>query len=177
LLSGPANERLIDVLRRTLDNPALDFTIIGRHLVIYQSLKTPAVNPDRLTDSVYYIEIRGRVLDRTDRQPLPFTSIYIKDKSIGTVSNEEGRFLLKLDAGYISDTLIISCIGYKHITEPISSLISTNKDYLLKTDVISIQEVIIRKISPVLLLQAATEKVKENYPQDPAVLTCFTAKQ
>jgi len=62
----------------------------------------------------------------------------------------------------------------------VASLINTNRDYLLRTDVVSIQEVVIRKMSPVLLLQSATEKIRENYPQKPAVLTGFyreTVKQ
>ncbi len=38
---------------------------------------------------------------------------------------------------------------------------------------ISIQEVIIRKISPVNLLQSATEAVDENYPDKPVILNSF----
>lgn len=170
---GAYQERLIDLLKRILNNSSLDFSVIGRHLVIYQSLKTPTANPESQTDSVFYFEIRGRVLDKANRQPLQYTSIYLDGKSIGTVSNEEGKFLLKLSSVYIRDTLNISCIGYKHITAPVASLINTNKDYLLKTDVVSIQEVIIRKLSPVLLLQAATNKIETNYPRKPAILTSF----
>jgi len=166
-------ERLTDLLKRILNNPTLDYSIIGRHLVIYQQLKVSAAIPESITDSVFYFEIRGRVLDKTDKQPLPYTSIYLNGKSIGTVSNEEGSFLLKLSSDYIRDTLNISCIGYKNISAPVSSLINTNKDYLLRTDVVSIQEVVIRKLSPVLLLQSATNKITTNYPRKPAVLTSF----
>lgn len=166
-------QQLTEVLRSILGNASLDFSVIGRHLVIYQPLKSPSANPDRPTDSVFFFEIRGRVLDRNDRQPLPYASIYLNRKAIGTVSNEEGEFVLKLSSRYIKDTLNVSCIGYKHVTSPVASLINTNRDFFLKTDVISIQEVVIRKLSPILLLQSATEKIKENYPQKPAVLTCF----
>ncbi|MBN1791582.1 MAG: carboxypeptidase-like regulatory domain-containing protein [Bacteroidales bacterium] len=165
--------RLIDVLKRILNDPGLDYTIIGRHLVIFKPIKSLASNPESPTDSVNYFEIRGRVLDRNDRQPLPYSSIYLNGKAIGTVSNNDGEFVLKLSSRFIYDTVNISCIGYKNITSPVASLINTNRDYLLKTDVVSIQEVVIRKVSPVLLLQSATEKIRENYPQRPSVLTSF----
>jgi hypothetical protein len=170
---GAKNEKLIDLLKRILNNPTLDFSIIGRHLVIYQPLKTPAANPESLIDSVFYFEIRGRVLDKDDKQPLPYTSIYIQGKSMGTVSNEEGRFLLKLSSVYIKDTVNISCIGYKHIITPVASLINTDKDYQLKADLVSIQEVIIRKLSPLLLLESALKKIDNNFSVEPAVLTSF----
>jgi hypothetical protein len=164
---------LSDVLKRILGNPSLEFSIIGRHLVIYQPLKTPAADPDSPTDSVYFFEIRGRVLDRNDRQPLPYTSVFLNGRTIGTVSNDDGDFVLKLSSVYIRDTLNITCIGYKPMKLPVATLINTRREYLLKTDVVSIQEVVIRKMSPVLLLQSATRNIRDNYPQKPAVLTCF----
>jgi hypothetical protein len=166
-------ERLIDLLPQVFNDVTLNFSIIGRHLVVYKSLKAKAVNPDSKVDSVYYFEIRGRVFDKENRQPLPFTSVYLNGKSTGTISNDDGGFLLKLSSADITQMLTISCIGYKNFTAPVSSLINSDNNYYLKTDVISIQEVIIRRISPALLLQSATEKIKDNYPQQPAVLTSF----
>lgn len=166
-------ERLIDILQRILGNPTLAYSIIGKHLVVYQPQMARSLNPEKEKDTVIFFEIRGRVLDRNDRQPLPYTSVYLTGKSIGVVSNEEGEFLLKLSTRHIRDTLTISCIGYKPFSGPVSMLINTRRDYLLKTDVVSIQEVVIRKLSPVMLLQSAADRIKENYPLKPAVLTCF----
>ena len=66
----------------------------------------------RLHDSVYFFEIRGRVLDNAGSQPLPYSSIYLLGKAVGTVTNDNGQFLLKLSSKYLADTLSISCIGY-----------------------------------------------------------------
>jgi hypothetical protein len=171
-LQGGKDE-LIHILDHTFGDPQLKFSIIGRHIVIYKAERTLSANPEKPKDSVYFFEIRGRVLDKTDRQPLPYSSIYLAKKAIGTVTNDNGEFLLKLPSKYLSDSLIVSCIGYKQIKAPVSSFLSEDKDFLLKPDVISIQEVIIRKISPVNLLQSATKAVSENYPHDPAILTSF----
>ena len=61
-------------------------------------LKHCTVNPDSKTDTVYYFEISGKVMDTEERQPLPFSSIYLVGKAIGTISNEEGEFLLKFSS-------------------------------------------------------------------------------
>ena len=166
-------ERLIDLLSHVFHDPTLNFSVIGRHLVVYQTFRTRTANPESIADTVYFFEIRGRVLDKEDGQPLPYSSIFIMGKSIGTISNDEGGFLLKLSSAEIAETLTISCIGYKSFTAPVSSLINTTADYYLKANVISIQEVIIRKLSPLLLLQTAIDKIKINYPQKPAILTSF----
>ncbi len=173
ILLSARQEQLIDVLRQITDDNSLEYSIIGRHLVIYRPVKTQAVNPESKVDSVYFFEIRGRVLDKKDGLPLPFSSIYIKGKSIGTISNEEGEFLLKLSSPEIGETLIISSIGYKDFTSPVSALVNTIADYSLKPDVVSIQEVIIRKMDPVSLLKNANGSIDQNYPQHPAVLTSF----
>jgi len=165
--------KLVDVLRQIFNDPDLSFSIIGRHIVVYRSQRVLSVNPYTQADSVYFVEIRGRVLDRNNRDPLPYTSIYLEGKGIGTVSNDNGEFLLKLNSAYLADTLSISCIGYKNIREPVPSLIGKAQDLLMKPDVVSIQEVIIRKINPVNLLQSAIDAMSDNYSQKPVRLTSF----
>jgi hypothetical protein len=164
---------LIHILENTFNDPQLNFSIIGRHIVVYQTQRTLSANPESPKDSVYFFEIRGRVLDKTDKLPLPYSSIYLSGKTIGTVTNDNGQFQLKLPSKNLADTIIVSCIGYKRIKAPVSTFLNEEKDYLLKPDVISIQEVIIRKISPVNLLLSATEAVNENYPDKPAILNSF----
>ena len=168
-----SNEELITVLRRTLDNPSLNYDIIGKHIVVYQSVKTLSANPETRNDSVYFFEIRGRVFDKNGNQPLPYANIFLEGTSIGTVTNDAGQFILKLHSKYLHDTVSISCIGYKNHLERIASVAGTYREYPLKPDAISIQEVIIRKISPVSLLQSASASIPDNYPEKPAILTSF----
>lgn len=52
--------------------------------------------------------IQGSVSDRID--PLPWANIYIKNSTIGTVSDEKGNFTLKAKKG---DIVAISYAGYK----------------------------------------------------------------
>jgi hypothetical protein len=164
---------LLEVLKAVFNDPGLSFDVIGRHLVVYRPYKTVSADPDSLRDSVYYFVISGKVFDKDTKQPLPFTSVYLVGKPIGIISNEEGEFKLKLRSSEIPETLSISSIGYKNFSSPVSVLVNSNKQYFLETDVIPIQEVIIRKISPVMLLQNANHRIRLNYPVDPAILTSF----
>jgi hypothetical protein len=173
ILFSAKNEELISVLRRVIDEPSLDYRIIGKHIVVYKPKKISLINPENSLDSVFFFEIRGRVLDKRDNQPIPFSSVYLANKSTGTISNTDGYFVLKLSSNHFHDTLNISSIGYISYKAPVSVLINTNRDYLLKEDIISIQEVIIRKLDPISIMQSALDNIYANYPQKPAVLTSF----
>jgi len=58
--------------------------------------------------------LRGTVVDGKSREPVPYASVYIKGKSVGTATNEEGKFVFHVNSGFLNDTLIVSVIGYSH---------------------------------------------------------------
>lgn len=54
--------------------------------------------------------IQGKILDKTTQTPLPTTSIYYKDATLGTVSNNDGEFILeKIENKFI----VFSFLGYE----------------------------------------------------------------
>jgi hypothetical protein len=166
-------EKVIDILNGMFHDPSLHFSVIGRHLVIYRPVKTRSIDPSNITDSVYFFVISGKVMDKVDWQPIPFSSVYLFGKATGTISNEEGEFSLKLSSADIGETLNISSMGYKNFSSPVLELVNTHNEYLLVADIIPIQEVIIRKINPDFLLRNANERISVNYPQEPAIITSF----
>ena len=66
-------------------------------------------------------ELKAKVLDSLTKESIPFASIYVKS-GIGVVSNEEGFFRLQYDSLDKSDTLFISCMGYKSLRFPLSQV-------------------------------------------------------
>lgn len=56
-------------------------------------------------------EIRGKIVDNETNEGIPFCSIYNKDTSVGTSSNELGEFILKVDSLPIN--LTFSHINYE----------------------------------------------------------------
>jgi hypothetical protein len=169
------NETLLAVLNETLQDPTLEFRIIGHQIVIFRPVIIKRSDPS-LTGSkntLTFLEIKGRVLDVQNRQPVPFASIFLGDYNIGTVANLQGDFLLKIDSRYLNDTFGISCMGYQRLLLPVINSISQTRIYYLKPDIIPIQEVIIRKTNPLTLLRNAIEKIPGNYPVHPELMTSF----
>ena len=78
------DQTLYNILNGLFNDPTLNYSIIGRHLVIYRSYKAEAINPESKTDSVSYFVIRGRVLDKETEVPVAFSTIYLVGKTTGT---------------------------------------------------------------------------------------------
>lgn len=69
-----------------------------------------------------FTSIRGTLVDSKSREFIPFASVYIKGRSIGTTTNDEGRFLFHVPSGFDNDTLVISVIGYDHFMSAVSRM-------------------------------------------------------
>lgn len=50
---------------------------------------------------------------QSDGEPLPFATLGILNKNIGTIANDQGVFVLTIPESSVKDTLIVSYLGYK----------------------------------------------------------------
>ncbi|PCH68300.1 MAG: hypothetical protein COC06_09815 [Bacteroidales bacterium] len=106
--------------------------------------------------------ITGKVSDPTN-QALPGSSVYIKDSYLGTVSNSQGDFRMKIPEKYKASKLRISSIGYQ------SKEISIDQIKLpliiqLQKDTCNLSEVLVMPKDTLLaLLRRAYGKIKDNY--------------
>ncbi len=85
--------------------------------------------------------ITGKVLDSITLTPLPFVHIYYLDSNIGTITDINGNFTIKLEDD--KKNLVFSFVGYKKDTLSVDSIKKTNIiklapiQYLLKEVVIT----------------------------------------
>lgn len=85
--------------------------------------------------------ISGVVISSEDDTPVPFASVYLKDKThIGTQTDIDGKFILqKVPAG--SNTLVVSFIGFE------DAVIDISKGHfvrvIMKTDQVKLDEVVV----------------------------------
>ncbi len=56
--------------------------------------------------------LKGVIVDQLTKEPLPFTSIGLKDEQIGALSNEHGQFVVPAPTKNAQDTLLIMALGY-----------------------------------------------------------------
>ncbi|MDT0551852.1 carboxypeptidase-like regulatory domain-containing protein [Urechidicola vernalis] len=61
------------------------------------------------------LEIEG-VINDSQGNPIPYVSVHIPTKQIGTTSTEEGKFYLALDNSNLQETLVVSSMGFKTFT-------------------------------------------------------------
>ncbi|MET4074028.1 hypothetical protein ABIB44_001272 [Hymenobacter sp. UYCo722] len=58
------------------------------------------------------VEIKGVIIDKDTKEPLPFTSIGLKNEQIGALSNEHGQFVVPAPTQNLADSLIVVALGY-----------------------------------------------------------------
>lgn len=61
--------------------------------------------------------MQGQIIDATTKTGVPFATIGVKNRSIGTVADSTGKFQLQfsLDSVGTNDPVIVSCIGYNSV--------------------------------------------------------------
>jgi len=124
-------------------------------------------------DTLAYYAVQGKVVDISTNRPIIFASVYLEGTNIGTVSNADGDFLVKIPLFIENKTLIISSIGYKNIQLSFNQLVSENNLIKLETNPIPIEEVTIINKDARELLSEALRRVPENYSNKPVMVTAF----
>ena len=145
--------------------------------VLFFIFVTPAYSGDTLK----YINLSGKLIDKESHEPLVFASVYVLGTSIGSVSNSDGEFILKFPSNLSDVQIGIKHIGYKNYNLPLSRLQRDEMNEIkMSKEAIQIKEVIINKKDPLELLRGAMTRINRNYSSKPAMMTGFyreTVKQ
>lgn len=128
-------------------------------------------------DSVYdagaLILFQGRVMAFDEKDPLPYASISVLKQNIGTISNTDGDFELKLPGSMINDTVVVSCMGYKQFRLPVKEITGETVSVYLQPANIQLQEVKVIYISPEEILRRMEAKIGINYADKAHIMTSF----
>lgn len=172
------NQPLRQVLDKILANPELTYKVIGQHILIYKLKNDKDKLPEHqvdtpVKDSIKTIVIKGYIFDEENKSTLSYVSVGILEENIGTISNNDGFFTLKVPAGFAGSSLIVSHIGYMSQYIPIRLIREQKVDIYLKRRIISIQEVIIRYFDPKTIVEKAMDRRKINNNREPVYTTSF----
>ncbi len=167
------NQPLFTILDTLIQDTTIHYKVVEDHIILYRFSQTRDTT-GILSENLPYrlIVISGKILDQRTSSAIPFANVTIVGKSIGSVSNLQGEFVIKVPLSLSADTIGISCIGYKTFFLPVNEAVNRHT-YTLEIEYVPIQEVIIRNTDPVYLLRSALNKIPENYPAKPSLLTSF----
>lgn len=109
--------------------------------------------------------IQGKVIDKRNREPLPFVTISFKGTKIGTTSDFEGNF--KIKANIKVDSIKVSYVGYKTFVRKISYGQTQNLTIELAESNAELRAVTVRAgINPALRIINNARKRKDFNNQD-----------
>jgi hypothetical protein len=165
---------LFSVLRELLNPNNYKFEELENQIIISKKNASTTIHTNINTDTipVKYFFLSGKILEEKKENPIPYASVSIINKPIGTISNIDGDFLLKLHPNNINDTLIISSMGFAQITMPAFELLDT-EIIIMKPVSIRIKEVKVTSTSPENLLSNIRENIRNNYSSETNLLTAF----
>jgi hypothetical protein len=121
------------------------------------------------------VTISGKVSDRDTGEPLEFASVWLKGKSIGTITNSQGEFDFHMPAEFRNEILIVSMLGYKSFEAPAWTVIENASQIIkLEKSVTMLDEIVVRdSLNGGDILQIALSRIDLNFPQEPFLLEGF----
>ncbi len=116
--------------------------------------------------------LRGRVLDADTHQPIPNAQVGIGGNKLGTSTNLDGRFALRVPAAYQQSELEVALLGYRSYRRPLPPLPGPELLIELKISPASLSTVSVTA-SAEGIIREAVARIPRNYPVRPTQLTGF----
>ncbi|WP_158618226.1 TonB-dependent receptor [Chitinophaga lutea] len=113
---------IADVLKRILKYEGLDFAVQNKTITIIK-IRAPGYQPPHHAADTF--TIKGTITNAEDNTPIPGVSILNRNSGIGTQTNPEGRFTLKVS---LDDKLVITHMNYENINYEVKN----NDDIFIK---------------------------------------------
>ena len=114
--------------------------------------------------------VTGVVKDRQTGNALSHVSITAEGSEVHTVTNDDGRFTLKVTNApkYIQ----LSHIGYKTRRQQLNGR-TEDLQIMLTSHTVSLDELIVSVEDPMEIVRAAMRRIPSNYPMQPELMRCF----
>ncbi len=125
-----------------------------------------------------FITLAGTVTDDSTGVVLPFAQIGFAGTNTGTVTNEDGQFVLSVPSFFRNDSLVVSYLGYsaKRLSIP---LLDTLREIRigLKPQKLQLPEFEVVALTPEQVIRKVVENIPRNYGGEPLILTAFIRSQ
>lgn len=96
--------------------------------------------------------LEGQVLNDQTGEPVPFATLGMVGRSVGTVADEQGHYLLRLPPG-LSDTLVVTSVGFLRTAVPPAALMSGQRVFRVRPLSVALAGAVVEhaRVHPALL--------------------------
>jgi len=120
------------------------------------------------------LTISAKVVDKDSKEPLPFASVGLKNRPIGTITNLNGEFDFHIPVEYRNDVLVINMLGYLPFEDPAWSVTNDVTIIEMVKSTQFLDEVVVSdSLRGGEILSIALGRVTQNYPMQPFLLDGF----
>jgi hypothetical protein len=120
-----------------------------------------------------YVTVAGVLKDAKSGDKISFASITVPGTGIGTVSNSDGEFILKVDKSLNAEYFEVTHVSYVTGRFRFSEAAGTGKTFTLEVQPVQLQTVPVLPRDARKIVEKAFEKTGENYSEVPNMMTGF----
>ena len=120
-----------------------------------------------------FFTVTGQLKDAKTNEKIIYATITVPGTGIGTVSNSEGEFTLKVSKASNIDVFEISHLSYATKQFKISESLGKEKTFLLEPQYIMLKEISIVPRDAREVVEAALKNIRKNYSEVPNMMTGF----
>ena len=120
-----------------------------------------------------YLTISGIIKDKSNNKKLEYVTISVSETNIGTITNEDGMFILKINDSIKVPYIEFTHIGYKTTRIPYPEKDILNQTFYMIPNPLELKEVVVDPKDPVWILEQAFNRISHNYSVSPNLLTSF----
>jgi len=122
---------------------------------------------------ITFVTINGTLKDAKTGEIITYAAITVPGTGIGTVSNSDGEFTLKVNTSVNAGYFEVSHLGYATASFNISEAAGSDKMYYLEIQPIKLQEISVLPKNAREIVEMALGSIKKNYSQVPDMMTGF----
>ena len=120
-----------------------------------------------------YFIVSGVVKNKTNNKRLEYVNISVPGTGVGTVTNEDGEFSLKINESANAKYIEFSYVGFFNTRIPITGGNMLDETFFMSPNLKDLPEVVVKSWEPRKLVEEAIQKIPQNYSKDPNLLTGF----
>lgn len=147
-------------------------TIINKTMVLLLLVSLAGVQ-HLFAQTSDFFTVSGIVKNQQNKKRVDFANVSLKGSNVGTVTNEDGEFTLKIKRAEQSKTIVVSRVGYANKFVSVDESNSDNIVVLLSPQKNLLDEVIVEASVSKNIVREAIHNIGKNYESAKSMLTGF----